>query len=83
MQVINLDVRRRVASFSLPSAPSRAASVTVLRNGQELLAIPNAQDGCLTLVDISTWKVVRPATAPESPSSGTACKTAPAGYRTP
>ena len=83
VQVINLDVRRRVASFSLSSAPSRAASVTVLRNGQELLAIPNAQDGCLTLMDISTWKVVRPATAPQSPASGTACKTAPAGYRTP
>jgi hypothetical protein len=83
VQVINLDVRRRIASFSLPDAPALDSSFSFTRNGKELLAIPHAQDGCVTLVDISTWKVVRPATAPESPLSGKACETAPAGYRTP
>ena len=83
VQVINLDVRRRIASFPLPGAPARESSFTLSRNGKELLAIPHAQDDCVTLVDISTWKVVRPATAPESPLSGQACETAPAGYRTP
>lgn len=72
VQVINLDVRRRIASFSLPGAPARESSLSLLRNGKELLAIPNAQDGCLTLVDIQTWQLVHPASTPNLPPPGKA-----------
>lgn len=77
VQVINLDVRRQIAAFPLPGAPAFGSSLPISRNGTDLLAIPHAQDGCVTLVDVKTWRVVRLAIALEPPPSGDICHETP------
>lgn len=58
-QVINLDVRRRVASLDLPGMPHLASGITWTRQGQSLLATPNLRDGVLSVIDVKDWKTVK------------------------
>lgn len=57
--VINLDVRRRIATLPIGGAPAPASGVGFDWQGVAVLAIPNAQDGTIGVIDSKTWQVIR------------------------
>ncbi|MEI8324446.1 MAG: cytochrome D1 domain-containing protein [Betaproteobacteria bacterium] len=63
-QVVHLDVRRRIASFELPGMPHLGSGITFAWNGTTVLASPNLRDGCVTVVDMKTWQVVKTIVTP-------------------
>ncbi len=63
-QVVNLDVRRRVASFPLLGMPHLGSGITFAWNGRSVLATPNLKDGAITVVDMKTWNVVKTIATP-------------------
>ena len=58
-QVVNLDVRRRIADFPLPGMPHLGTGIAFVSKGTVALASSNLQEGALTVVDMKTWKVVK------------------------
>ncbi len=58
-QVVNLDVRRRVAGVPLAGMPHLGAGISFMWNGARVLATPNLREGVVTVIDMTTWKVVR------------------------
>jgi len=58
-EVVNLDVRRRIASIDLPGMPHLGSGITWDWNGTTVLATPNLKTGVITVIDTKTWKVVK------------------------
>lgn len=58
-EVVNLDVRRKIASIDLPGMPHLGSGITWDWNGTTVLATPNLQTGVVTVIDTRTWKVVK------------------------
>lgn len=58
-QVVNLDVRRRIASVALAGRPMLASGVGFVSNGAPLLAVPNADLGAIDFIDMRSWKLAR------------------------
>ncbi len=63
-QVVNLDVRRRIAEFPLPGMPHLGSGITFAWRDTVVLAAPNLQDGALAVVDTKTWKVLKTIATP-------------------
>lgn len=63
-QVVNLDVRRRIASFPLSGLPHLGSGITFAWKDTVLLALPNLQDGAVTVVDMKTWTVIKTIATP-------------------
>ncbi len=57
-QVINLDVRRRIASLPLPGMPHLGSGITFRWGETTVLASPNLKDGVISVIDMKTWKQV-------------------------
>ncbi len=58
-QVINLDVRRRVATLPIAGMPHLGSGITFRWNGTRVLASPNLKDGAIDVIDMKTWKPVQ------------------------
>ena len=58
-QVVNLDVRRRIASLPLPGMPHLGSGITFAWNGTTVLASPNLKDGVVSVIDMKTWTEVK------------------------
>lgn len=58
-QVVNLDVRRRIASFPLSGLPHLGSGITFAWKDTVVLASPNLQEGVVTVVDMKTWTVIK------------------------
>jgi mono/diheme cytochrome c family protein/DNA-binding beta-propeller fold protein YncE len=58
-QVVNLDIRRKVADLPIAGMPHLGSGITFAWNGTTVLASPNLKDGALDVIDMKTWKVVR------------------------
>ncbi len=54
-QVINLDVRRRIATLPIAGMPHLGSGITFAWNGTTLMASPNLKDGALDVIDMKTW----------------------------
>ncbi len=63
-QVVNLDIRRSIASLSLPGAPNWRCGIPFGWNGTMLQAFPNSKDASVTVVDAKTWSVVKTISTP-------------------
>lgn len=63
-QVVNLDARRRVASFPLSGMPHLGSGITFAWRNTVVLASPNLKDGAVTVVDMSNWQVVKTIATP-------------------
>jgi len=57
-QVVNLDIRRRVATVPLAGMPHLGSGITFPWNGTRLLATPNLKTGVVTFIDMASWKPV-------------------------
>jgi len=58
-QVVNLDVRRKVADIPLPGMPHLGSGISWTYNGSTVMATPNLKEGVVSVIDVKTWKVIR------------------------
>ncbi|NMM80232.1 cytochrome C oxidase Cbb3 [Acidovorax sp. SRB_14] len=58
-QVVNLDVRRKIAELPIAGMPHLGSGITFAWNGTTVLASPNLKDGALDVIDMKTWKTVK------------------------
>ena len=58
-QVVNLDVRRRIATLPLPGMPHLGSGITFAWHGTTVLATPNLKDGVVSVIDMKTWQPVK------------------------
>ena len=57
-QVVNLDVRRRIASVPLPGLPHLASGISWRRDGATVMATPNLREGVVSVIDVATWREI-------------------------
>ena len=63
-QVVNLDVRRKIADLPIAGMPHLGSGITFAWNGTTVLASPNLQGGAIDVVDMKSWKPVRTIATP-------------------
>jgi DNA-binding beta-propeller fold protein YncE len=63
-QVVQLDVRRAIATVALPGMPHLASGITWEREGRRVMATPNLREGLVTVIDIATWKMLKQVPTP-------------------
>ncbi len=59
LRVVNLDVRRVIARIPAAGLPHLGAGITFERDGRRLLAFPNLKEASLTVLDTTSWQVVK------------------------
>jgi mono/diheme cytochrome c family protein/DNA-binding beta-propeller fold protein YncE len=57
-QVVNLNVRRKIAEVELPGLPHLGSGITWDWHGRPVLATPNLKEGLVTVIDMKSWKTV-------------------------
>jgi DNA-binding beta-propeller fold protein YncE/cytochrome c553 len=57
-QVVNLNVRRRIATVDLPGLPHLGSGITWEWNGRPVLATTNLKEGLVSVIDMKSWKPV-------------------------
>lgn len=63
-QVVNLNVRRKIADLDLAGMPHLGSGITWDWQGRPVMATPNLKDGTLTVIDMSNWKTVKTIATP-------------------
>lgn len=58
-QVVNLDVRRKIAELPIAGMPHLGSGITFAWNGTTVLASPNLKDGAIDVIDMKTWKTIK------------------------
>lgn len=58
-QVVNLNIRRKIADLDLTGMPHLGSGITWERDGQTVMATPNLKEGLVTVIDVKNWQVVR------------------------
>ncbi len=57
-QVVNLNVRRRIATVDLPGLPHLGSGITWVRNGTPVLATTNLKEPIVSVIDMKRWKSI-------------------------
>lgn len=63
-QVVNLDIRRKIADLPIAGMPHLGSGITFAWNGTAVLASPNLKDGAIDVIDMKTWKPVKTVPTP-------------------
>ena len=58
-QVVNLDVRRKIAELPIAGMPHLGSGITFAWNGTTVLASPNLKGGAIDVIDMRTWRTVK------------------------
>ena len=58
-QIVDLDLKRKIASVELPGMPHLGSGITWDYQGRPVLATPNLKEGLVTVVDMKTWQTVK------------------------
>jgi cytochrome c553/DNA-binding beta-propeller fold protein YncE len=58
-QVVNLDVRRKVADLDIPGMPHLGSGITWAWRGTRVLGSPNLKEGMISVIDLATWRTVK------------------------
>lgn len=58
-QVVNLDVRRKIATLDLPGMPHLGSGITFQYDGRTVMATPNLKDGVVSVIDMKSWKTIK------------------------
>jgi mono/diheme cytochrome c family protein len=65
-QVINLDIRQRVAELNVPGMPHLGSGITWLWQapsdsgpGKRVMATPNLKSGLINVIDMQTWQTIK------------------------
>ena len=57
-QVVNLNVRRKIADVPLSGLPHLGSGITWQWHGRPVLATPNLKEAQVTVIDMKTWKTI-------------------------
>ncbi|MBU3724688.1 MAG: c-type cytochrome [Burkholderiaceae bacterium] len=57
-QVVNLDIRRKVADLTIAGMPHLGSGITFAWNKGTVLASPNLKDGSIDVIEMGSWKPV-------------------------
>ena len=63
-QVVNLDIRRKIAELPIAGMPHLGSGITFGWNGSTVLASPNLRDGLVSVIDMKSWKPVKSIATP-------------------
>ncbi len=63
-QVVNLDVRRKIADLAIAGMPHLGSGITFAYGGSTVLASPNLKGGTIDVVDMKSWKPVKTVPTP-------------------
>ncbi len=67
-QVVNLDIRRKIADLAIAGMPHLGSGITFAWNGSTVLASPNLKGsgggGTIDVIDMKSWKAVRTIATP-------------------
>ncbi len=55
-QVVNLDIRRKIAELPIAGMPHLGSGITFAFEGGTVLASPNLKDGAIDVIDMKDWK---------------------------
>jgi DNA-binding beta-propeller fold protein YncE/cytochrome c553 len=58
-QVVNLDVRRKIATLDLSGMPHLGSGITWEWQGRPVFATPNLKSGMVSVIDMKDWKTVK------------------------
>jgi mono/diheme cytochrome c family protein/DNA-binding beta-propeller fold protein YncE len=58
-QVVQLDVRRKIADLDLPGMPHLGSGITFEEGGRRVMATPNLEEGVVSVIDVKNWKLVK------------------------
>lgn len=58
-QVVNLDVRKKVADLSLPGMPHLGSGITWSWQGRRVMASPNLKEGVVSVIDLKDWQTLK------------------------
>ena len=57
-QVVNLDVRRKIADLELDGMPHLGSGITWKWRGRDVMVSPNLKDGKVSVIDMGNWRTV-------------------------
>lgn len=58
-QVVNLDVRKKVADLQMPGMPHLGSGITWDWNGKRVMVSPNLKSGLVSVIDMQNWQTVK------------------------
>jgi DNA-binding beta-propeller fold protein YncE/cytochrome c5 len=58
-QVVNLDVRKKIADLSLPGMPHLGSGITFDWQGRRVMASPNLKDGLISVINMNDWTTIK------------------------
>ncbi len=58
-QVVNLDSGRVIRKLELPGMPHLGSGITWQYQGRSVLATPNMKEGVVSIIDMTTWKIIK------------------------
>lgn len=58
-QVVNLDVRRKIADLELPGMPHLGSGITWNWQGRQVMASPNLKEGTVSVIDMGDWRTLK------------------------
>ena len=58
-QVVNLNVRRRIADLDIDGMPHLGSGITWDWQGRRVMGSPNLKDGIITVIDMQDWSTVK------------------------
>lgn len=58
-QIVDLDLKRKIASVELPGIPRTGSGITWGHQGSPVLAMPNLKEGVVTVVDMKSLQTVK------------------------
>ncbi|MBI4755367.1 MAG: c-type cytochrome [Betaproteobacteria bacterium] len=58
-QVVNLDVRRKIADLDIPGMPHLGSGITWDWQGRRVMGSPNLKEGVISVIDLKTWQTLR------------------------
>ena len=59
VEVVNLDIRRRVAPLALSGQPHPGAAVAFQSKGTRMIAMPHGTKAVVSVIDIQSWRTTR------------------------
>ncbi len=57
--VVHLDTKQTIAGISLPSLPHMGSGITFDYKGKRVMATPHLREGKISVIDMSSWKVIK------------------------
>ena len=58
-QVVNLNVRRKIADIELPGLPHLGSGIMWEWQGKTVMATPNLKQGMVSVIDMKQWKTIK------------------------